>query len=238
MKIPFFPAWKIVIPKYAALWTSLDRKHLLRLNYLKNPCHHWDATAVMSLKYTAMVEDLPAALVHGPRLLVITNVCYGPHRTCFNCSKLHTKRSRHDMAPDIPLGPLSKPANYSRDLATRAKWIPTASALDHAVDLIYPPYKPSDEEQHNQPNLDTDLQQSGLLFPWPATTELSHPSSSSSLVEVNPELLKSKSKQHDTSETLDPEARKRLKSRIAQRKTRKFSFSALRMETYYFSDIL
>jgi hypothetical protein len=93
------------------------------------------------------------------------------------------------MAPDIPLDPLSKPANYSMDLATRAKWIPAAPALDHAVDFIYPPYKPSDEEQHNQPNL----------------------------------------------ETLDPEARKLLKSRIAQRKTRKFFLSVLRMETYYFS---
>lgn len=226
MKIPCFPAWEIAITKYAALWTSLDRKHLLILNYLMNPCHHWDATAVVCLKYTAMVEDPPAALVHGPRLLVITNLCYGPHCTCSNCSEIYTKRSRHDMDPDIPLDPLSTPEHYSMDLATRAKWIPTAFALDDAVGFICPPYKPCDEEKHNKLNLDTNLQQSGLLFPWPATAEFSHPSSSSFLVEVNAELSKSKSKQHDIPETLDPEARKRLKSRIAQRKTRKFSFSA------------
>lgn len=138
------------------------------------------------------------------------------------------------MALDTPLDPLSKPANYAMNVATKAKESPTAPSLDYAAHLIHHPSSPSNE-QHNQPNLNTTLQRPGLLFPWPATTELSHPSSSSFLVEANAGLSKFKSKQHDISETSDPEARKRLKSRFAQRKTRKYSSSILRMETYYLS---
>jgi hypothetical protein len=93
----------------------------------------------VSLEYAVTIKGLLAALVHGPRLLAIIRVC-SSHCMCYQWfNYLYTKRSRHNMTPDIPPELPSKAANYSTALPTRENWDQTAPFLDPIVDSICPP---------------------------------------------------------------------------------------------------